>query len=195
MANLSNINGKFVVEQTTGYVGVGTTDPNYPIEVLNASAEIALNASGGSIYRLRSDSASNFIIRKEGVGDRLVINSAGNATFAGNVTTANLFLGSSSVRISPGGNGEIGLNYNTGATGSLVWYAGGTASKFSVTNTGNATFAGTVTATTFLGDLNGTINTATTGTTQTAGNNSTLIATTAYADAAAAAYLLVITYR
>ena len=51
----------------------------------------------------------------------------------------------------------------------------------------NATFAGDVTATTFLGDLNGTINTATTGVTQTAGNNSTLIATTAYADAAAAA--------
>jgi hypothetical protein len=46
---------------------------------------------------------------------------------------------------------------------------------------------GEITATTFLGDLNGTINTATTGTTQTAGNNSTLIATTAYADAAAAA--------
>ena len=71
MALLTNINGKFVVEQTTGYVGVGTTDPNYPIEVLNASAEIALNASGGSIYRVQSDSASNFIIRKEGVGDRL----------------------------------------------------------------------------------------------------------------------------
>ena len=85
MANLSNINGKFVVEQTTGFVGVGTTDPSYPIEVLNASAEIALNASGGSIYRLQSDSASNFIIRKEGVGDRLVINSGGNATFAAKV--------------------------------------------------------------------------------------------------------------
>jgi hypothetical protein len=42
-------------------------------------------------------------------------------------------------------------------------------------------------ATTFLGDLNGTINTATTGVTQSAGDNSTLIATTAYADAAAAA--------
>ena len=50
----------------------------------------------------------------------------------------------------------------------------------------NVTFTGTVTATTFLGDLNGTINTATTGVTQTAGDNSTLIATTAYADAAAA---------
>jgi len=49
------------------------------------------------------------------------------------------------------------------------------------------TLAGTATAVTFLGDLNGTINTATTGTTQSAGDNSTLIATTAYADAAAAA--------
>ena len=42
-------------------------------------------------------------------------------------------------------------------------------------------------ATTFLGDLNGTINTATTGVTQSAGDNSTKIATTAYADTAAAA--------
>ena len=42
-------------------------------------------------------------------------------------------------------------------------------------------------ATTLLGDLNGTINTATTGVTQSAGDNSTKIATTAYADTAAAA--------
>jgi len=85
MANLSNINGKFVVEQTTGYVGVGTTDPSYPIEVLNASAEIALNASGGSIYRLQSDSTDSFRINKNGVGDRLVIDGSGNSTFAGTV--------------------------------------------------------------------------------------------------------------
>ena len=85
MANLSNINGKFVVEQTTGYVGVGTTDPSYPIEVLNASAEIALNASGGSIYRLRSDNTDSFRINKNGVGDRLVIDGSGNSTFAGTV--------------------------------------------------------------------------------------------------------------
>ena len=45
------------------------------------------------------------------------------------------------------------------------------------------TSAGVLSATTFSGDLNGTINTATTGTTQTASNNSTLIATTAYVDA------------
>lgn len=38
-------------------------------------------------------------------------------------------------------------------------------------------------ATSFIGDLNGTINTATTATTQSQGNNSTKVATTAYVDA------------
>jgi trimeric autotransporter adhesin len=46
--------------------------------------------------------------------------------------------------------------------------------------------AGTVSATTFAGDLSGTINTATIATTQSAGDNSTKVATTAYADAALA---------
>ena len=56
--------------------------------------------------------------------------------------------------------------------------------------TGNAVLSGTVTATTFLGDLNGTINTATTAATQLQSDNSTKLATTAwaktYADAAVA---------
>ena len=113
MANLSNINGKFVVEQTTGYVGVGTTDPSYPIEVLNASAEIALNASSGSIYRVQSDNASNFIIRKEGVGDRLVINSAGNATFAGSVITPTVITDNVVAKTS---SGNITFKNNGGST-------------------------------------------------------------------------------
>ena len=86
MANLSNINGKFVVEQTTGYVGVGTTDPNFLIEAAGANSEIALNSTSASIYRLRSTSSDSFIITKNGVGDRLVINGSGNATFAGNIS-------------------------------------------------------------------------------------------------------------
>ena len=93
MANLSNINGKFVVEQTTGYVGVGTTDPSYPIEVLNASAEIALNASGGSIYRLRSDSTDSFRINKNGVGDRLVIAGGGDVGIGISAPTTKLHIG------------------------------------------------------------------------------------------------------
>ena len=42
MANLSNINGKFVVEQTTGFVGIGTTDPSFLIEAVGTNAELAL---------------------------------------------------------------------------------------------------------------------------------------------------------
>ena len=59
--------------------------------------------------------------------------------------------------------------------------------QFNGTNIVNISYAGTVSAPIFDGDHKGTINTATTGVTQTAGNNSTLIATTAYADAAAGA--------
>ena len=48
--------------------------------------------------------------------------------------------------------------------------------------TNDVTISGTYTGTTFSGDLSGTINTATTATTQTAGDNSTKVATTAYVD-------------
>ena len=48
---------------------------------------------------------------------------------------------------------------------------------------GALNLGGTATATTFSGDFNGTINTATTAATQSSGDNSTKIATTAYADA------------
>ena len=46
----------------------------------------------------------------------------------------------------------------------------------------DVTISGIFTGTTFSGDLNGTINTATTAVTQTAGDNSTKVATTAYVD-------------
>ena len=55
--------------------------------------------------------------------------------------------------------------------------------------TGNSTFSGTITAPTFIGDLNGTINTLTTAVTQSANNNSTKVATTAYVDTSAGLYL------
>jgi hypothetical protein len=63
--------------------------------------------------------------------------------------------------------------------------AGGNQLKIGIVN--NPTLTGIVTATTFSGDLNGTINTATTGVTQSAGDNSTKIATTAYVDSLDAA--------
>jgi len=66
----------------------------------------------------------------------------------------------------------------------------GSAQSLILELTPSVTISGTYTGTTFSGDLNGTINTATTGVTQAPGNNSTKIATTAYVDAAAGAKTL-----
>ena len=64
------------------------------------------------------------------------------------------------------------------------------AQKVTFTLPTNVTIGGVFTGTTFSGDLNGTVNTATTGTTQSAGDDSTKIATTAYVDTAAGAKIL-----
>jgi len=80
------------------------------------------------------------------------------------------------------GAGKIGIIASSTAIGNF--YNGGF--RPTTTNTmalGTSTLKwSTVYATTFSGDLNGTINTATTGVTQSQGNNSTKIATTAYVD-------------
>ena len=128
MANLSNINGKFVVEQTTGYVGVGTTDPNFLIEAAGTNSEIALNSTSGSIYRVRSTSSDAFIITKNGVGDRLVIDGAGNSTFAGTVTATEdsqaqgIFQGWSTTGAN-GASGAIRLGGNSAYQGRIDYAA------------------------------------------------------------------------
>ena len=122
--------GDVTISNATPALNLTDTDNSSNIALSSVGGALIVNSTSDQVYQIGG--TEYFRIATSGV------------TFAGNVTAANLFLGSSSVRISPGGSGEIGLNYNTGATGSLVWYAGGTASKFSVTNTGNATFAGKV---------------------------------------------------
>ena len=152
MANLSNINNFFVVEQTTGYVGIGITDPAFPLEVKSASAELALNATGGSIYRVRSTASDEFIITKNGVGDRLTISGGGDATFAGNITLGD----GKKLQFGAGPDFEIwhAAGENTylvesgeGATvfKSTDWYFQDTSSNTALhlSAAGNATFTGT----------------------------------------------------
>jgi hypothetical protein len=81
------------------------------------------------------------------------------------------------------------LNFHwSGRVSNSLWMSDdGQLNWGSYTSAGIPAVDGRINAATFYGDHLGTINTATTGTTQTVGNNSTLIATTAYADAAAAA--------
>jgi hypothetical protein len=99
---------------------------------------------------------------------------------------------------------DLDFSGDNGGTGSVlldsqVFAINGTANQITTTQSGqsltiamptNITVSGIVNATTFAGDLLGTINTATTGVTQSAGNNSTKIATTAYVDNAAGAKTL-----
>ena len=63
------------------------------------------------------------------------------------------------------------------ANAAYMYYQGG--AKFQTSNTG-VTVTGAATATTFLGDLNGTINTATTAVTKANATNDTTVATTAF---------------
>jgi len=92
--------------------------------------------------------------------------------------TGNLYLGTN-------GNIEFFKHLSTDRMAKFItdgavelYYAN---SKKIETTTSGVTVTGTASATTFSGDLNGTINTATTATTQTAGTNNTLVATTAFA--------------
>jgi hypothetical protein len=148
-----------------GNVGIGTTSPSAKLEVIGTGSQLAstgyyINSSfkGSSNVGvfLGHNNTNNgngmvaginklaFLTYGTSWGERMVIDGSGSVT----INAGNLFLANSSSRISNGANGEIGFNYNTSATGSLVWYGGGTASKFSVTNAGNATFAGKVTSST-----------------------------------------------
>jgi hypothetical protein len=94
MANLSNINGKFVVD-TAGNIGVGTLTPRSDANTTNISiqssgtARLFVNNTGasGKEYAIYSSANGDFGIFDYGaVSARLVINSAGNSTFAGNLS-------------------------------------------------------------------------------------------------------------
>jgi len=108
-----------------------------------------------------------------------------NLTMTGGISGANFSVSSS--------NGNVtGSNWSVdGATGDVTMAGGIIGPKFTVNKTSGditgenwsvAGATGDITATTFSGDLEGTINTATTATTQSPGDNDVKVATTAYVD-------------
>jgi hypothetical protein len=97
-------------------------------------------------------------------------NDAQDLDFTGDTGTSSVLLNSQTLNFE-GTNNEV----VTAVTAQKV--------KFSLPS--SVTISGTYTGATFSGDLNGTVNTATTGTTQSAGDDSTKIATTEYVDNAA----------
>jgi hypothetical protein len=198
MALLTNINGKFSVSD----VGAVTFNNAFTFPTADGAANYVLqtNGSGQLAWALNGNGdisgsgTANTVTRFTGaktIGNGPITFSSNDSTFAGDVQAPGIYVGATNTSFDFYNNGT---SYFNGAVtvDAAFTQSGGDAS----------TFSGTVTAPTFSGDLNGTINTVTTGTTQTAGNNSTLIATgttqtagnnstliatTAYADAAAGA--------
>ena len=125
------------------------------------------------------DFADNAILRL-GTGNDLQILHDGSNSFIKDTGTGALVLTSDSFAVKNANNTEDMIKALQ--AGAVELYHNN--SKKLETTSSGVTITGTVTATTFSGDLSGTINAATTGTTQSASDNSTKIATTAYVDTA-----------
>ena len=125
------------------------------------------------------DFADNAILRI-GTGNDLQILHDGSNSIIKDTGTGDLQIAASTLEVKNSGLSETMLKAIE--DGAVELYFDN--SKKLETVTGGVTVTGTVTATTFSGDLSGTINAATTGTTQSASDNSTKIATTAYVDTA-----------
>ena len=137
MANLSNINGKFVVD-TAGNIGVGTLVPRSDANTTNISiqssgtARLFVNNTGasGKEYAIYSSANGDFgIFDYDAVSARLLINSAGNATFAGKIlvgtgATAAASLNAFTTTVSANLFSALRVIENTGA--SSYWDIGAT---------------------------------------------------------------------
>ena len=163
----------------------------------NATPKISLiDTDAGDSFSV-NNFTGNFVIKNDTDNkDPLIIDGANNATFSGSITTTS----ASGIKIDTTGNAILELDGASGSTEAIIFRHSGTeASRIAHSNstnlvfsTGssvttaltlsgtNATFAGTVTAPTFSGDLNGTINTVTTATTKGNSTNDTTVATTAF---------------
>src|SRR5210317_526087 len=145
---------KFVTAGTDAITIDASQDVTLAGNLSMGDNDILKLGAGGDLQIYHDGSHS--IIKDAGTGN-LQIN-AGNFNVNNVANTANIIVGND--------GGEVNLYYNG-------------SKKLATTATG-IDVTGTASATTFSGDLNGTINTATTAATQTAGDNTTKVATTAF---------------
>ncbi len=157
MANLSNINNILRISSS----GVGLNKDNIgpsELDIESAGADmIDMTRTGQKTYRLAISSTSDFSIFDVAANDdRLVINSAGNATFAGNISVNNKIELYSDGTLNWGSAHDFGrLTFDTGVAivaglsgKSLVLRSNGSGSSntaLTLDTSQNATFTGTVT--------------------------------------------------
>jgi len=123
------------------------------------------NLTFGDANEIRMGASNDLVIQHDGSRSIIQDNGTGNLRIQANNLELNNADNSENY-IFAQQNGAVSLYYDNSV-------------KLETTSTG-VSVTGTASATTFSGDLNGTINTNTTATTQSAGNNTTKVATTAF---------------
>ena len=142
MANLSNINNILRISSSGVGLNKDNTGPS-ELDIESAGADmIDMTRTDLKTYRFAISGSSDFSIFDVAANDdRLTINSGGNATFSGTVTTSDVY-GASSLRVAALG-GILYLDSSSGA--STIMRTNGTTTALTLDNGQNATFAGDVT--------------------------------------------------
>ena len=188
------LTGSLYIDNTSPIIVLNDTNATVPTDAIGyISFQIA--GSEKSWLGWGSNSTNDFTVNA-GAGSDLILrsnnvvatyfDSSQNATFTGNVTadgSIQILDSAANLTIS----GDTGGNaYYINSVGRHRFRAGGSSvnsmeiSSTDITLNEPVTATSTVTATTFLGDLNGTINTATTAVTQVDAVDNDTVATTAY---------------
>ena len=170
--------GGDLVLNSNDITGTGNIDTTGNITITGTATSVIFSSSTftGSAPTITSTTSSNgnITLAPDGTGDV-------------NLETDKVKIGSSGedATVTTNGSGTLFLTPNDGgSTHPEVQLENAGHLRLTTHSSKNVIVSGQIVATTFSGDLSGTINTATTGTTQSAGNNSTLIATTAFVTAA-----------
>ena len=185
-SNATNANtaSTIVARDGSGNFSAGTITANLTGTASNAALLDSIDSSSF----LRSDAEdtktagtlnfSDNVAARFGAGNDLVIfhDGVGNGSYINEAGSGNLFINGQDVVIQKYGTSEVMADFNADGAVDLYYDS---SKKLATTSTG-VSVTGTASATTFSGDLNGTINTNTTATTQSAGNNTTKVATTAF---------------
>jgi hypothetical protein len=146
---------------------------------LDTNIQVAgtLGVTGETTLTTHLNMGDNDIIKLGDSADlQIYHDGASGASYIAETGASNLILLGTNFRVNNAGNTQSMIVADDNGKVQLHYAGSG---KLETTNTG-IDVTGTASATTFSGDLNGTINTATTAATQTAGDNTTKVATTAF---------------